>query len=150
MFESTHGIRLPSDYRSFLSELGNGGAGPYYGVFKLGEMDDHSGFKPWTADGIVGNLAKSFPYTTSWNLSAEELERIQTSEDDEEILRVYWIAIDGAIPICHEGCALRDWLVVSGTEAGRVWHDATADLEGWSPCTFPDGRHMTFADWYLA
>jgi hypothetical protein len=149
-FESKHLVTLPHDYRAFLQELGNGGAGPSYGVFKLGEMDDNFGFKRWKPGEMVGALDRPFPYRERWNLPADELERIQESEDDTEILRVYWVAMDGAIPICHEGCALRDWLVVSGPEAGHVWHDATADFGGWSPITFPDWRHMTFADWYLA
>lgn len=93
---------------------------------------------------------REFPHRTRWNLSSDELERIQASEDDAEILRTYWVAVDGAVPICHEGCALRDWLVVSGPEAGKVWHDATAEFDGWSPCLSADGRHMTFADWYVS
>lgn len=34
-FESRHRITLP-DYRVYLAELGNGGAGPSYGIFPLG------------------------------------------------------------------------------------------------------------------
>ena len=39
-FESKYRIELPEDYRRFITELGNGGAGPYYGVFKFREMED--------------------------------------------------------------------------------------------------------------
>jgi hypothetical protein len=31
-FEAKHHIRLPKDYRTFLREAGNGGAGPYCGL----------------------------------------------------------------------------------------------------------------------
>ena len=34
-FESKHGIQLPPDYRAFLKYAGNGGAGPYYGIYPL-------------------------------------------------------------------------------------------------------------------
>ena len=150
-FERENGIGLPLDFRAFLSELGNGGAGPFYGVFRLGEMDDNNDDdKKSIAGEFVGDPARAFPYTERWNLPEAELERIQASEDDQEIIRTYWRPVDGAIPLCHEGCALRDWLVVSGPEAGRVWHDATAEFAGWWPCTLHDGRHASFAEWYLS
>jgi len=149
-FEAAHSVQLPSDYRAFLTQIGNGGAGPYYGVFKLGEMDDGYGDKPWKPGLMVGVPSQSFPHRERWNLSEAELERIQASEDDDEIIRTYWRPVDGALPICHQGCALRDWLAVTGPEAGHVWHDATADFQGWRPWTRNDGRHMTFAEWYVA
>src|SRR5689334_12537626 len=64
-FEAVHHVRLPHDYREFLITLGDGGAGPYYGVFRLGEMDDGHGFQNWKeGDGFVGVLSKPFPHTT--------------------------------------------------------------------------------------
>ena len=46
-FEEKHRISLPADYRHFITEIGNGGAGPYYGVFPLGYMDDAFDVAPW-------------------------------------------------------------------------------------------------------
>src|SRR5690348_299425 len=46
-FETRHRVRLPADYRGFLTHVGNGGAGPAYGLFKLGEIDDDFTHKPW-------------------------------------------------------------------------------------------------------
>ena len=34
-FEQVHGVSLPAGYRAFLTEIGNGGAGPYYGLVPL-------------------------------------------------------------------------------------------------------------------
>jgi hypothetical protein len=34
-FERRHGVELPAPYRDYLIELGNGGAGPYYGINPL-------------------------------------------------------------------------------------------------------------------
>ena len=38
-FEGRFGISLPEGYRNFLLLLGNGGAGPFYGLYSLGEAE---------------------------------------------------------------------------------------------------------------
>jgi hypothetical protein len=65
-FERQHVITLPAAYRRFLIELGNGGAGPYYGVNPLGAMDGaFGGVAPW--GGFVGLLAEPFAFREAWN-----------------------------------------------------------------------------------
>ena len=145
-FEREHRIRLPPDYRAFLAELGNGGAGPHYGVFKLGEIDDNFSFKPWKTGEMVGVLERPFPYTKDWNLLPDELQRVQEPGDDyEEITRRYWIAMDEPFRLPRRvrpprlACALGPRRPgASGTTRRR--------LNGWSPCTFPDGRRITFSN----
>lgn len=155
-FETTHRVRLPADYRHFLTELGNGGAGPYYGVFKLGEMDDSFGFQKWKeGDGFIGVLSEPFPHTSPWNDLTDEPEEIDDEEAYERALDAfdtrYWDAknVNGAIPICHEGCAYRDWLVVTGPEAGHVWHDARTDHAGLYPISIGKKKRVTFWEWYV-
>ena len=48
---------------------------------------------------------------------------------------IYWNPkqVNGAIPICHQGCAYRNWLVITGAEAGNVWEDLRADEKGLRP-----------------
>ena len=129
-FEMKHGIRLPIDYRMFLLHVGRGGAGPAYGLFDLGEMDDGHEMKKWRANGsFVGRISEDFP-------GARFLRKGS------------WTSLDGAIPICHLGCALRQWLVVSGKEAGSVWNDNRADEAGIEPWRFREQRRSTFYTWY--
>jgi len=155
-FEAKHRIRLPDDFRGFLIDLGNGGAGPFYGVFKLGEMDDSFEFQKWKeGDGFVGVLSKPFPHTKAWNDVSGEPEETDDEEAYEKALEVfdeqYWNAanVNGAIPLCHEGCALRDWLIVTGPEVGQMWHDARADQGGLFPISTGKKKRVTFLEWYV-
>lgn len=150
-FEWTHRVSLPGDYRTFLTEIGNGGAGPYYGLFPLGKMDASTGegLEPWP-EGLVGDLSQPFPHLAEWN----DLEGYPEDFDDEDEINAfdekYWDSrhVNGAIPICHKGCALRIWLVTTGEQAGFLWDDNRAELGGLSPTLLQSGSHATFAMWY--
>lgn len=62
----------------------------------------------------------------------------------------YWSSelMNGAFPICHEGCALRVWLVVSGEQAGRLWEDRRSEYAVLRPVRLADGSAATFSEWY--
>ena len=78
-------------------------------------------------------------------------EQFNSSEQSSECENAYWSAAipSGAIPLCHYGCAARDWLVVTGQEAGNVWHDARAEHHGVYPVESAGRRRTTFSEWYL-
>ena len=60
-FEGKHSIQLPKDFREFITLIGNGGAGPFYGVFPLGVVDDNDDFREWhEGDDLVGAPSKPF------------------------------------------------------------------------------------------
>jgi hypothetical protein len=69
---------------------------------------------------------------------------------DKELEEHYWNRriMSGAIPICHRGCALRQWLVVNGNHKGYVWNDDRADHAGVYPLLLADGKPATFTTWY--
>jgi hypothetical protein len=158
-FERQHGVRLPVEYRHFLTGIGNGGAGPYYGIFRLGERDDGFGFRRWREEkDIVGVLSEPFPLEMEWNdlagmppadlLESNEAEYFRLLDEFDD--RYYWrpSLMNGAIPICHEGCALRIWLVVTGVQAGHLWHDGRSDRTGVKPLRLANGAAATFSFWY--
>ena len=128
-WERRYSIRLPADYRQFLTEVGNGGAGPNYGLFCLGERMDVRSLIRWDEnDGIVGVLSEPFPHTEPWN----DLTKY----------------VNGALPLSDLGCALSHWLVVSGPEAGHVWCDYRSDYRGVLPFTAGGQDRVGFLQWY--
>jgi SMI1 / KNR4 family (SUKH-1) len=142
-FENSHNTSLPHDFRQFLTEVGNGGAGPFYGVFPLGRMDDNFGLRTWHEnDGFVGVLSEPFPLRDEWNDTSSQPSAELANRDESEYWKQmdmfqskYWRSslVNGAIPICHEGCALRIWLVLTGPQAGYLWEDRRAEYAGLKP-----------------
>ena len=157
-FERHHSISLPSDYRLFVTSVGDGGAGPFYGVFPLGMVDDNFGLQQWQADdGLIGDPSKPFLLREEWNdtstMPSPDLADKDQAEYDrwtEEFENAYWRSdlLNGAIPICHEGCALRIWLVVAGEIAGQLWEDRRSEDRGIRPVRLADGSPATFGAWY--
>jgi hypothetical protein len=161
-FERKHHISLPEDYRFFITEIGNGGAGPAYGLFPFAH-DDEGLFQE---GHLLGDPGEPFPHTEAWNLDNDFYKLCPnppegTSEAEEDQLWETWYkfleahywnpsVMNGAIPICHQGCNLRQWLVVHGRQRGYVWNDTRADYAGLAPAKDAEGAQVTFAGWYLA
>jgi hypothetical protein len=162
-FEARHGIALPEDYRFFISQIGDGGAGPSYGLFPFGKDDEEC---DWEGGGLVGDLSKPFSHKTAWNqpesfwacapdpapgTPAEEEDKLYEAWD-KVMEEHYWnpSIMNGAIPICHKGCALRQWLVVSGDQRGFVWDDYRADHAGIMQLIDTAGKPVTFVSWYMS
>jgi len=106
---------------------------------------------------MVGNLLKPFPFQDEWNdLSGQpdaDLLRRDTKEYDRQIEQFdarYWSEelMNGAVPICHEGCAMRIWLVVTGKQAGKLWEHRRSECAGLRPVRLADGSVATFSQWY--
>jgi SMI1 / KNR4 family (SUKH-1) len=156
-FESQHGVVLPAAYRSFLLDVGDGGAGPCYGIFPL----SGAGMNPSELEErlVPGQLAAPFPHTSAWNpptylpangrpgpapLAPAGSDRPvpaagTLSEDDYFDPR--WTA--GSMVIAHHGCGAFYRLVLTGPARGQIWFDDRAADGGLRPDT-PD-----FAHWYL-
>ena len=167
-FEKENNCKLPNAYKIFLTEFGNGGAGPSYGVFALGTMDSGFDEEPWP-DYI--KPGETFRFTEAYNNDenldeGEPLQKSFKTKAEFEEAHEYWYyatreprqdryyeehSLDGAIPICHHGCAQRSWLVVdeSSPEFGNIWNDLVADEEGVEPDLNSEGERLNFADWIL-
>jgi hypothetical protein len=157
-FEQKHHVHLPADFREFLTTVGNGGAGPFYGIFPLGEMDNNFELRAWQeGDGTVGVLRELFPFQEAWNEISQMPEDDLADRDEVEYERrmnqfeQFYLdgsLVNGAIPICHEGCAIRIWLVITGSQAGCLWEDSRSEYSGLRPVTLSNGKSATFGEWY--
>jgi uncharacterized protein (TIGR02996 family) len=146
--EARIGCRFPEQYRRFVTELADGGAGPDYGIRPLASLLEATGNPEW-----LTSFALPFPVPTN----------VQES-------RSLGYSARGALPICEIGCGGFYYLILSGPERGNVWIE-NPDGE-WSPTLldeshFPSGPDveiaaileaalrsppalkLEFLDWYL-
>ncbi len=165
--EGQVGAVLPEEYREFLLQVGAGGAGPAYGVFPVRRVQ---GRWRWEGDGAdladLSRLAEPFPRLgpdpdlvgtlREQRPEEQDFEEIEDFDDAIEAWDERWEPVMfspdrtvGAIVISHLGCAARQWLIVSGPEAGRIWSDNRADDEDLTPLLDEHGAPKTFGRWYL-
>ena len=118
-FETRHGIALPEGYRRFVLEIGNGGAGPFYGLFPLG---DHTA--ALTGDDTPGVLARPACWCRAWPwTSGRPCARLGLDDDAQsaDAYRQANAALHGGVmSLGDQGCGILHALVVSGPFAGRV------------------------------
>jgi hypothetical protein len=156
-FEAAHGVRLPEDYREFLTRVGNGGRWPGLVQERLGWI----GYDRWrVGNGWVGPLAAPFTLYGAWNDQSGRPKFDEEREGDPEYERAHedWEArhfdplrLAGAMPLHDYGRNQYAWLVVTGPLAGRVYFDNRGNDEGIFPILCPySGGAIRFLDWFRA
>ncbi len=93
-FEQETGVVLPDGYRNFLLQAGNGGAGPFYGLFPI------SASKGWPIE----------PDKLPWLAPDKSVEELEDVPDWKR----------GCIPIGSQGDTYITCLMVTGPDRGRV------------------------------
>lgn len=129
-FEQEHRINLPLDYRSFLKFAGNGGAGPYYGIYQLDQWNE---FLDWTTDDIPTDIL------------AQPCPLYQDMPREEDWASQFCDCVSpyqGMISIGSQGCTYGMGLIVTGTHVGRVVY---LDADGQPPYVV---REPDFFSWY--
>ncbi len=121
-FEVKHEIKLPQDYRDFITKIGCGGDGP----------PDYN-LDPFDIDEDFPNLSKPFPFTTHWIWELGD----ESNEGGMEDLN------SGNICLGTDGCGVDWYIIVSGPQRGKIW---MISGEGIQPL-FPS---RTFSEWYAA
>jgi hypothetical protein len=153
-FEAKYNVNLPNEYIAFLTTLGNGGAGPFYGLepFENVLFDDLD-YK--RQDGLL-NPTKPFLLLDAWNLEFEPTVHEEDDEQEyekqyEDFSNLYFDnqLMNGVIAICNYGCGISLNLVVNGQEFGNIWTEDRGNEGGIYPAMQLGNKgKITFLDWY--
>lgn len=147
-FESHFNIELPDGYRQFITTLGNGGAGPYYGLESLGDsLFVDLDYK--RKDELL-DPSEPFLLTTPWNMDFQNTESLSEEEYEtfeEEYFDDKWV--NGLLRVANFGCGVYMNLVVNGEEYGNIWVDDRGNDGGIYPDPYFEQQDRTdFLNWY--
>lgn len=131
--EERYGFRLPEDYFHFITEVGDGGAGPYYGIDSFVSLVEQKS-NPRAEEYAVAyrlSLAQKF---TPRQMQADEVEEyaIVTREYYEKNPKQYFVfdellesdnlcETNGFLVLGTHGCQWDFGIVVSGERRGQIF-----------------------------
>lgn len=134
-FERDYGISLPEAYRCFITEVGHGGtgylgsgAGPFYGLYALGEGQSDIGSE--NVAGMLQNPCLLHPTMSAeaWadlaaNLLQDEVS-VEADENDEAADSAFIAALEqvygGLLLLGTQGCNYYHALILNGEYRGRI------------------------------
>lgn len=165
IFEAKHNITLPSEYRQFLLEVGNGGAGPGYGLYSIPGLSSASAIAATPYQVNYEILSQPFMLTEAWN----DLDLIIKNTAGMVINNDAYLDnkfIQGTLTMANYGCGMYALLVITGEQQGKIWIDDRTNDSGIYPASgnfchyFHDADHedfqpdsdeeqpLSFYDWY--
>ncbi|GAA4608588.1 hypothetical protein BJY16_006917 [Actinoplanes octamycinicus] len=106
-FEERHEVELPVAYRRFLVELGNGGAGPGYGLTPLEKAC--GGCRP-------GHLTRPSPYLPGRDYECDWVIRYEDPWGPESVF------LPGTLNVAGHGCSLVTHMTITGPARGRMFN----------------------------
>lgn len=138
-WQAKNQVTLPEPYAQFLMKVGNGGAGPYYGIYSIEKATSYTERNAFTTKCVL------HPRMTKekWNHLIEPLisdEDISDPEYDAARDRV----MGGMLCIGTQGCEYDMYLVLEGKHRGKIIYTAVF---------YPDHPFFfvyedNFLDWY--
>ncbi|MCG7386387.1 SMI1/KNR4 family protein [Paenibacillus sp. ACRRY] len=132
-------VTLPESFTKFLTEIGNGGAGPYYGIYSLDKAASNTERQALFAKpALHPGMTKE-----EWN----DLIKPLTEDDDisdEEYDEARNKVLGGMLCIGTQGCEYDMYLVLEGEYRGKIVY--TSDFHPDHPFFFV--YEDSFLDWY--
>jgi|WetSurMetagenome_2_1015567.scaffolds.fasta_scaffold212221_1 hypothetical protein len=145
-FEFKNRITLPKDYFEFITEIGNGGAGPGNGLHQLEKWD-------YDLQNVDDNfLSTKFPHNEPWNIKYQFPGEDNRAEEYKEFENEYYSnkQVAGAIRVSDYGCGINYMLVVTGEQKGKIWVDDRCSNYGiYDLKTNDKVPFWTFENWYM-
>lgn len=163
--EAQFGVALPLEYRTFVTQVGNGGDGPAYGVRPLEVVEGRWRWRnidvPESTD-----LTEPFPHVDAWTGRDHPLWDQEPPKEPppgwagryETPWELWWEAVTeayyrdfrmpGATTIAENGCGFYTMLIINGPCNGQIWENVAAEFLGFEPMYAQDGSRHTFASWY--
>ena len=138
-FEELHHLKLPENYVRVLTELGNGGAGPYYGLYSLYEIE----FDESVQIGSDVTFLDASLTPEIWKQAVRELWEAKDDEEYDELMRKIEA---NAVWIGTEPGDYDTLLMCAGSENGKII-SIDLSMDEYDPPRF---THMTFEEWYLS
>ena len=142
-FEQEMQITLPENFVRYLTELGNGGIDPDYGIDSLDGMRRHNpnaakraGYPPMIGGGLSDEAWTAF---TKAYADAEDTANELTSEMQARLLA-------GGIFISTPGCTMNTLLMCKGAAAGQI---VTIDFDYVEYYTRELACGLTFEEWMI-
>jgi len=132
-------VTLPESFTQFLTGVGNGGAGPYYGIYSLEKATSYTEHEALLAKPVLHpGMTKE-----EWN---HLIEPLTEDEDisDEDYDKARNKVLGGMLCIGTQGCEYDMYLVLEGEYRGKVVY--TSDFHPDHPFFFV--YEDSFLDWY--
>jgi len=105
--EARIGVALPEALRQFYLDLGNGVAGPFYGLEPAEKLEAYRPNDPYPGVAALKEIAAAED-----GLSADHPGYFEVSHE----------ALAGLLTVIHEGCGHETCLIVTGDHVGRIVH----------------------------
>lgn len=144
LFEERWHLTLPEEYVFFLTKVGNGGAGPYYGLYCLEELARYNeylgGYDDRDKDALPPFIDRNMS-PADWARAMEEMEDM--NDDNEYDARMKQVC-SGLLVIGTQGCTYDNLLMWKGSESGKIVY---IDWNMESECG-PFFTGLTFLEWF--
>ncbi len=132
-FEEEYHVELPEEYIFFLTKVGNGGAGPDYGMYSLDEMKLHNN-KNICREGVPAFIDKNLT-KDAWDIMSIEVDTDENLMNDMR---------EGLLIIGTQREVSDNVLMCKGSEQGKiVYFNWAFEFE-----VFPYFTGMGFLEWY--